>query len=193
MSVHKAAILALVALCACGPKRAREIDPDARAKIEGTGLAARDFRAVAADLSTEMLASPAITNAAEPPRIAVLPVKNRSRFLVDQEILNTLLTDRLISQGQGKVRVLNRQLSQQIADERAAKESGKLEGEAANKPLGADFFLEGEVRGLAEATSSKQADYVLVRFMLTDADTSEAVWSGSYEVKKEGSVGVLYQ
>jgi PBP1b-binding outer membrane lipoprotein LpoB len=177
----------------CGPKRARTISVEERARLEGTGLEARDMRAVATQMATALLATPEIAMAATAPRIAVMPVKNRSRFLIDQEILNTLLTDQIVQTANGKVRILNRELTGQIVAERAAQSAGTVTGGATGARSGADYFLEGEIRGLSESTSRLTADYLVVRFQLTDAGTSEIAWSNTYEVKKEGSWGLTYQ
>ena len=188
-----AVALMSLTLAACGPRRAKTIDPDERGRVEGTGIEARDMRAAASQMVVELLASPSVTQASAPPRIAVLPVKNRSRFLIDQEILTTLFTDQLVQQGVGKVRVLNRAISEEIVREREAKRMGTLEGGAERAIAGADFFLEGDVRSLSASTGSHQSDYVVIRFQLTDAESTDVVWSSSYEVKKEGSWGVVYQ
>ena len=58
---------------------------------------------------------------------------------------------------------------------------------------GADFFLEGEVRSISASNADAQSDYVVIRFQMTDAETGIVGWSNSYEMKKEGSWGVMYQ
>jgi PBP1b-binding outer membrane lipoprotein LpoB len=189
------AALALLASTACGvkTKQTTYVDPDAYGAVEGTGIEARDVRAVAQQMARELLASPAVAGFSGAPRIAVLDVKNRSRFLIDQEIFTTLITDLLIQNAAGKVAVLNRDLAKEIAAERQMKASGQVDGAAVGQVAGADFFLEGEVRSLSASTSDTQSDYVLIRFQLTDANSGIVSWSNSYEMKKEGSWGVMYQ
>ena len=58
---------------------------------------------------------------------------------------------------------------------------------------GADYFLEGEIQSLSASTSEAQSDYVVIRFQLTDAETGIVGWSSSFQMKKEGSWGVMYQ
>ena len=190
------AALLLIGVSACGvkTKQTTYVDPDAYGKVEGTGIEARDVRTVAQQMSRELLASPAIANATGAPRVAVLDVKNRSRFLIDQEIFTTLITDLLISNAAGKVAVLNRDLVKEIQQERQMKTTGQVDSNGAMAQMaGADYFLEGEVRSLSASTSDTQSDYVLIRFQLTDASTGIVNWSNSYEMKKEGSWGVMYQ
>lgn len=188
--------LLFVGASACGvkTKQTTYVDPDAYGAVEGTGIEARDVRTVAQQMARELLASPAIANSTGNPRIAVLDVKNRSRFLIDQEIFTTLITDLLISNAGGKVAVLNRDLVKEIQAERQMKTTGQVDSNGAMAQMaGADFFLEGEVRSLSASTSDTQSDYVLIRFQLTDASTGIVNWSNSYEMKKEGSWGVMYQ
>ena len=71
--------------------------------------------------------------------------------------------------------------------------AGAVDAQGFKAMAGADFFLTGEVRGLSASTDEAQSDYVLIRFQLTDAESGIVSWSSSYEMKKEGSWGVMYQ
>jgi len=188
-----AAALLLVG-CATRTKRTTYVDPDAHGAVEGTGLEARDIRAVADQMARELLGSPAIQGfEGGAPRVALLKVKNRSRFLIDQDILTTLITDKLVSNAGGRVAMLDRALVDEIQAERDAKRSGNVDAQGFKAMAGADFFLTGEVRGLSASTDAVQSDYVVIRFQLTDAESGIVSWSSSYEMKKEGSWGVMYQ
>lgn len=185
----------MLGLSACGvkSKKTTYVDPDAYGAVEGTGLEARDVRGVARQMAEEILVSPVLAAHDGVPRIAVLPVKNRSRFLVDQEIFTTLITDLLIQNAAGKVAVLNRDIVDQIVAEREMKRTGQVDSSGFKAMAGADFFLEGEVRSLSASNAEAQSDYVVIRFQLTDAESGIVGWSNSYEMKKEGSWGVMYQ
>jgi len=121
------------------------------------------------------------------------PVNNRSRFLIDQDIFTTLITDLLVQNAAGKLAVLNREITEQILAERELKRSGQADASKLTAIAGADYFLTGEVRSLSSSDGQTQADYVVIRFQLTDAETGIVGWSNSYEMKKEGSWGVMYQ
>lgn len=191
---HLAAVALLATGCATKTKRTTYVDPDAYGAVEGTGLEARDVRAVADQMARELLTSPAIQGfEGGAPRIALLKVKNRSRFLIDQDILTTLITDKLVSNAAGKVAMLDRALVEEIQAERDAKRAGNVDAQGFKAMAGADFFLTGEVRGLSASTDEALSDYVLIRFQLTDAESGIVSWSSSYEMKKEGSWGVMYQ
>ena len=186
---------ALLLLSACN-KKARYVDPDAMSKVEGTGIEARDVRTVIDQMAGELIESTPITTFAGDgvPRMAVMPVENRSRFLIDQDIFTTLITDQVVQGAAGKLAVVNRDLISQIVEERDRKRSGEVDSTAEYKALaGVEFFLEGEIRSLSASTSKAQTDYVVIRFQLTDAESGVVAWSNSYEMKKEGGWSVLYQ
>lgn len=190
------AVLTALLLVGCAAKQARYVDPDAMSRVEGTGIEARDIRTVADQMTAEILASPAIAGwkGEAPPRIAVFPVQNRSRFLIDQDILTTLITDQLIQGARGQLAIVNRDQLDNIIAEREAKRDGTVDSVAQLRALaGVEYFLEGEVRSLSASDHRAQTDYVVIRFQLTDAETGVVDWSNSYEMKKEGSWGVMYQ
>ena len=169
------------------------VNPDSYGAVEGTGIEARDVRAVSDQMARELLASPVLAGFEGVPRIAVLPVKNRSRFLIDQEIFTTLITDLMIQNAAGKMAVLNREIVDQIWKEREMKRTGMVDSAEFKAMAGADYFLQGEGRSLSASTADAQSDYVVIRFQLTDAESGIVSWSNSYEMKKEGSWGVMYQ
>ena len=187
--------LAAVFVAGCGvkTKKTTYVDPDAYGAVEGTGMEARDIRAVAQEMSRELIGAPVLTAFEGAPRIAVEPVKNRSRFLIDQDIFTTLITDLLVQNAAGQLAILNRELTEQILAERELKRSGQADASKLTSIAGADYFLTGEVRSLSSSDGATQADYVVIRFQLTDAETGIVGWSNSYEMKKEGSWGVMYQ
>ena len=86
-----------------------------------------------------------------------------------------------------------RDLVEEILAERELKRSGGADASKAVSLAGADFFLSGEVQSLSASDGANQSDYVVIRFQLTDTETGIVSWSNSYEMKKEGSWGVMYQ
>ena len=179
--------------CAVKTKQTTYVDPDAYGAVEGTGIEARDVRTVVQEMSRGILSASIINDFNGTPRIAVLDMKNRSRFLIDQAIFTTQITDILIQNADGKLAVLNRDIVEEIMAERERKRSGEADAYELNAMAGADFFLSGEVQSLSASDGANQSDYVVIRFQLTNAETGVVGWSNSYEMKKEGSWGVMYQ
>ena len=189
-------VLLLTALTLSGCVRTKKtayVDPDALGDVEGTGFEARDVRAVTQDMARELLASPILAQFEGAPRIAVEPIKNRSRFLINKDMFTTLLTDLLISNSAGQLAILNREIVDQIMAERELKRSGEADASKLTALAGADYFLTGEIQSLSATDGKTQSDYLVVRFQLTDAETGIVGWSNTYEIKKEGSWGVVYQ
>ena len=183
----------LVLAVGCGPK-ARYIDPDAKSSVEGTGIESRDVRSIVFEMTQSILENPVITGSKTAPRMAVMPVENRTRFLIDQDIFTAMISDQIISGAAGRIAVVNRDLMDQIMQERKMKSSGVVDSQGPQKALaGVDYFLEGELHSLSASTNSRQSDYVVARFQLTDSESGVVVWSQSFEMKKEGSWGVMYQ
>jgi PBP1b-binding outer membrane lipoprotein LpoB len=182
----------LIGMTGCA-HRAKYVDPDAVSKVEGTGLEARDLRAVAGEMTVQLLGSPAVAAHEGPARVAILPIENRTRFLIDPEIVGTLVSDQVINGGGGRIAVVNRDLLDEILAERERLRTGAVEGGPVGALAGVDFFLEGEMRGLAASDARNQSDYLVVRFQLTDVRSGIVSWSNSWEVKKEGGWSVLYQ
>ena len=187
------ALLALTVGCGVKTKKTTYVDPDAYGAVEGTGIEARDVRAVVQEMARELLSAAVIADFEGAPRLAIIPVENRSRFLIDQDIFTTLLTDLLIQNAAGKLAILNRDIVEEILAERELKRSGEADSSKTTALAGADFFLSGEVKSLSASDGENQSDYVVIRFQLTDAETGIVSWSNSYEMKKEGSWGVMYQ
>ena len=187
-----ALLFAAAPLAACS-KKATYIDPDARSSVEGSGLEARDVRAVVEQMSDELMTSQMVKDFDGVPRVAVLPMENRSRFLIDQDIFTSMITDELVMASNGRLAVVNRDLLDTILKEREMKRTGQVDSQGSKSLSGVEFFLQGEVRSLSASTSKKQTDYVIVHFTLTDAESSVVGWSNRYEMKKQGGWGVLYQ
>ena len=186
-------LLVLLGTGCATTRSATYVDPDGYSMVEGTGMEARDIRAVATEMTAELLACQAINGFAGVPRLAVMPVENRSSQIFDAEILTTLITDTLIQNTVGKMAFLNRADIDEIMRERDMKRSGVLDNQGSSSLAGADFFVTGEVRSLTASTADARTDYFVIRFQLTDAESSIIQWSNSYEFKKEGSWGVMYQ
>ena len=94
------------------------------------------------------------------------------------------------------VELFESQLTSRLLDfeAREMKARGEVSDDGRIQALaGVDYFLEGEVRALSASTNKNQTDYVVIRFQLTDAETGIVGWSNSYEMKKEGKWGVMYQ
>jgi len=181
----------------CGTTRSTSytnaILPDEDDNLGGTGIESVDIRTVARKMAESMLNIPEISNADGMPRIGLLPVKNSTRFVINQEIFTKKIRIELNKNSNSKVRFLARDRVDDILKEREAKKEGLFTASKESDLLGIDFFLTGELSGLSKAASGHRSDYTLMSFQLIDAETSDIVWEDAYEIKKVGITGVAYQ
>jgi PBP1b-binding outer membrane lipoprotein LpoB len=144
-------------------------------------------------MARELVGTPHLAQAASPPRIAMLPVKNRTRFLIDGEILTVQIQDHMNEFQPGRFAFVARDRMRAIEAERELKRSGDADAAKIAPLAGADFFLAGEMRGIGQAGPGVQSDYVMFHFELIDAETGIKVWTGNYEVRKVGRWSDVYR
>lgn len=168
------------------------ISPDADDGMGGTGMESSDLRTVSRKMAVSLLSMPEISEATTRPRIALLPVKNETRFIINQDMFTKKIRIELNKNARGKMTFLARSRMDAIVKEHDAKKSGLYSGEA-RQISGADYFLTGEISGLAKASGGSRSDYIMISFQLIEADTSDIVWEDVYEMKRVGSAGVSYQ
>ena len=197
-----AATLALVAGCASSGVQnpsgigVTEMRPDEKGFVGGTGIESQDIVAVADKMARGILAIPQIASATTAPRVALDPVINETRFPINKDIFLTRMMTQLTSKAQGKVIFLARERMEALKKERDLKRAGELT--ATSDPnvqefKGADYFLTGKLQGLSTRTSKGTSDYVLYTFQFIDARTSEVVWAGDHEIKRQGLEDAVYR
>lgn len=193
-------LLLLAAVCFAGcqkndysPSYASTVSPDADDQLGGTGIESTDIRTVAVKMASSILETPEIMYAEGLPRVALLPVKNNTRFVINKDIFTQKIRIELNRNAQGKVRFLARDRMDDILQEREAKQEGVVTASKTEGLKGADFFLTGELTGLAKASGGNRSDYILMSFQLIDAENSDIVWEDAYEIKRVGVTGTVYQ
>jgi len=195
-------IVLLMLLCficsACATSRyssshSTTVLPDADDGLGGTGIEATDIRTVARKMAVSLLDIPEIINASGMPRIALLPVENSTRFIINKDIFTKKIRIELNKNTTGKVRFLARDRIKDILKEREAKREGLYTASKDTNMLGVDFYLTGELTGISKASRGHRSDYILMAFQLIDAETSDIVWEDAYEIKRVGKTGVAYQ
>ena len=174
----------------------REMKPDERGFVAGTGVESQDLVAVTDKMARSILGIPQIVKAQATPRIVIDPVKNETRFPINKDLFTDRIRIQLNSKATGRVVFLARDRMQALERERALKQSGQVQASADPNVVefkGADFFLTGKLQGLTTRTSQGTSDYVLYSFQLIDARTSDIIWEDSAEVKKQGLEDAAYR
>ncbi len=179
-------------LIGCSQKTAY-IDPDVEDKLGGTGVDSQDIRSICQQMSRAIINTPEIVNAEKRPTIALTDIENNTRFRIDVTILTEMIRDELINNAGGKVRFLAREDLTDIQSEKQAKQAGVFESGQSKKLKGADYFLTGTLRSITKSSDKGKNDYIVYMFRLVDTESSEMVWSGRYETKKQGEFGVVYR
>jgi PBP1b-binding outer membrane lipoprotein LpoB len=173
-----------------------EMKPDERGFVAGTGVESQDLVAVTDKMARGILGVPEIAHARTTPRIVLDPVKNETRFPINKDIFNDRILNRLMEHAAGKVRFLARDRMAALERERNLKRTGQVTASAdpnVNEFRGADYFLTGKLQGMSTRTSQGTSDYIMYSFELIDARTSEIVWRGSAEIKKQGLEDAVYR
>ncbi len=167
--------------------------PDNDDNLGGTGIESTDILTVSRKMALSILEVPEIMRANGTPRIALLPVKNNTRFIINKDIFTQKIRLELNKNVSGKVRFLARDRMDDILKERQAKRNDLVTASKEGDLAGVDFYLTGELTGLSKAANSNRSDYILMSFQLIDAETSDIIWEDAYETKRVGAAGVVYQ
>lgn len=172
------------------------MNPDERGFVAGTGVESQDLVAVSDQMARGLIGIPQVAGARTPPCVVLEPVVNATRFPINKDIFLTRIRTELNGQAAGKIRFLDRAMFATLEHERDLRQSGQVTAAADPNAVefrGADYFLTGELQGLATQTSAGISDYILYTFHLTDARTGVIVWESSAEVKKQGLEDAAYR
>lgn len=169
------------------------VDPSQRSLGEGTGIGSQDLQEVTDKMARTILSTPAISAAQAPPVIALLPVRNDTRFAINKQLFTMRIKALLATQCQGKVKFIARDRIEDIEKERQLKREGAVASGPQGNLAGADYFLTGELTGLSQSGSTGRSDYVMYTFRLINAETSIEEWENFHEIKKEGLEDVVYR
>jgi len=173
-----------------------EMKADERGFVAGTGIESQDLVAVTDKMARKILGTPEIANAKTTPRIVIDPVVNETRFAINKDLFTDRIRAQLNENANGKVRFLARDRMKTLEHEKELKQQGAVTSSSDPNVVefkGADYFLTGKLGGMSGRTSAGVSDYVLYTFQLIDARTSEIVWEGSSEIKKQGLEDAAYR
>lgn len=169
---------------------------DERGFVAGTGVESQDLVAVTDKMARSILSVPEIANAQGIPRVVTAPVVNDTRFPINKDLFLTRIRGQLNEKAAGKVRFLARENMAALEKERDLKQSGLVTSNSDPNVVefkGADFFLTGKLQGLTTRTTAGTSDYILYSFQLIDARTSDIIWEGQSEIKKQGLEDAAYR
>ncbi|MEE9273833.1 MAG: penicillin-binding protein activator LpoB [bacterium] len=172
------------------------VDPSKETRTTGVGIESGNIEEVADKMVRSILNAPVIARAKNTPTVALLPVKNNTRFPINKKIFLAVIKARLNSQARGRVYFLAREEMAAIQAERKLKRRGKVDFDPRRRRRavgGADFFLTGRLHGLSTAGRRGVSDTIYYTFKLIDAESSVEVWEDIITIKKEGLDDVIYR
>lgn len=170
------------------------VDPTAQGSITGIGIESQDLITATDKMARKLLDTREIqSQKGHTPTIGLLPVENRTRFAIDKDIFLTRMKALLNEKAQGQIRFVARDRIESLKKEKKLKEKGEVTSGSQRKFYGVDYFLTGELSGLSTATQQGKSDYMIFTFRLIDAETSEEIWEGFHELKKEGTEDAIYR
>ena len=177
---------------ACAGKTMRRLDPSKDDNLGGTLIDSADVMATtdmaAAELSKVLLASPRNDVV-----VAFSPIKNESVQPINTALLSDRIRDRVFHAAAPRVKFVAREQLDEVMKEREGKRTGVFSGQERKQLLGANYLLTGRIKSLSKRSEGDRADYFQLSFQLVDAEDSSMVWSNSWEFKKQGDAGVIYQ
>lgn len=180
--------LLLIPMMACSVGKTTRVDIDSD-DFDSTETSSKDLQAVAQQMSRAIIGLHQVQNSSTPPRIAFADVKNETNEIINENLFIEKMRTLLLKNAQGRLVFLDRELSQEIFNERDMKEAGAYSGQAKGKVSGADYFLTGKLSSIDKVSGKKRSTYTRYAFRLTDANDSVIIWEDEYESKKVGSAG----
>jgi len=167
-----------------------------RGFVAGLGIESQDLVTIAEKMARGILNAEQIAKAEGKPNIVLEPIVNKTRFPISKDIFLTRIRVALTSQAKNKMNFLSRDRIDALEKERDLKLAGEVTGGEkikANQFKGADFILTGTFEGISGRGQSGASDYVLYTFQLLDPNTSDTLWEGFHEIKKQGKDDVTYR
>ena len=173
-----------------------ELRPGERGFVAGLGIESQDLVTISEKMARGILGAEPISNAEGKPVVVLEPINNDTRFPIDKDIFLTRIRVALSKNAAGKISFVAREHMDKLENERDLKISGQVTGGekiTGNKFKGADFILTGTFKAISSRGASGASDYVLYTFQLIDPDSSEIVWGGNHQIKKQGNDDVTYR
>ena len=168
------------------------LNPDEEDNFGGTFLESSDIRTIAQQMTSAILSTPEVASSSEATRIALAPMRNNTRFLIDQDILLRRLRIELNRVSRGRVRFFmqdnaqnvrsvilqeqNEAAWESIADELGAYLLANLPPREMDKPA---RLAIGEIGNVNIAGMNADSFLTLVRTSLAEQANGRAVFVSS--------------
>jgi hypothetical protein len=145
-----------------------------------------DMQKAVNELVSSLLQNRTIAEAKRPPLVMVTKLQNKTAEVIDgQNIMDMVKVDLMSS---GKVRFLDKEARQDIADEYEYQNSGMVSSDTKKGPggqSGADYIINGRLDSIVKEVGKEKTVYYKLTLMLTNLKTSEHEWASQKEIRKK--------
>ncbi len=145
-----------------------------------------DMQKAVNDLVASLLKNRTIAEAKRPPLVMVTKLQNKTGEVIDgQNIMDMVKVDLMSS---GKVRFLDKEARQDIADEYEYQNSGMVSKDTKKGPggqSGSDYIINGRLDSIVKEVGKEKTVYYKLTLMLTNLKTSEHEWADQKEIRKK--------
>ena len=179
---------------------AMDIAPATIGPVSGVGIEARDIDSMADTMVRDMLATPVLAGQGVAPRIIIdsSNFRNESSQPINRKLIINKLRVGLARAAQGRLRFVGREYADVTAHERALKREGVTDVGTTGMTkatLGADYKLTGTIADLNSSSNitGLRQRYTQITFEVLDLESSELVWSNTYEINRAAADDVIYR
>jgi penicillin-binding protein activator len=144
-----------------------------------------DMQKAVNELVGGIVAHRSIAEAKRPPVVMVTKLQNKTSEVIDtQNIMDMVKVDLTSS---GKVKFIDKEARQDIADEYEYQNSGMVANTSKKGPggqTGADYIVNGRLDSIVQEVGKDKTVYYKLTLMLTNLKTSEIDWAGHKQIRK---------
>lgn len=176
-------VVTLAALTACGPKAVRGGDGTENPNLDNaamsTGLDNVDIQYLVDENLNAMMTSPwwgrDIQGGAEPPVVAIWPIKNNTSEHLDDQMLSLLSNIETTFINSGSVNVVSRERQAEMAEEVGVQQSAVFDASTAAKvgrQVGAKYYVTGKLTSVDERIKRKRRVQYTLFLQVIEVETS---------------------
>ena len=178
---------------------AQSLDPTVPGMVTGLGIEAQDIISMADEMMRDMLTNPVLSARTKPPRVIIDDAyfRNEGSQPINKKLIVNRLRANLARAAQGRMRFVGREFADAVERERTLKREGVTDVGTTGltkAQSGADYRLTGTIATL-DSSSRKGLEqrYTQITFEMIDLESSELVWSNTYEISRAAADDVLYR
>ncbi len=178
---------------------AQSLDPTVRGPVSGIGIEAQDIISMADEMMRDMLTSPVLSARTKPPRVIIDDAyfRNEGSQPINKKLIVNKLRVNLARAAQGRMLFVGREFADAVEKERTLKREGVTDVGTTGltkAQSGADYRLTGTIATLdSSSRNGLEQRYTQITFEMIDLESSELIWSNTYEISRAAADDVLYR